>query len=457
MATSAALAAVLGFAYDSPTTEFPVRSGPGTNFDTAPFRAQKGWRDLQILDVQPDSQNTPNDNDPSQVYQWFKCTFPNGQIGWLRSHVVGIYGDCKLWGYEVYTTPTYAYTLRRMLVQAAQAESTNIAQAAAAAQSAQLTIAPPTKSDPAPKTSSAADALIAAAAQVKKESAAEVAPRSVAQPARPSGEALARIKAKTSARTRSGPATTFPEVVFIERHTRVPILEVQREKSGQQYRWFRIKFQGQSAWIREDLVTCEGDTTALGLPTDLYPAPMKENYWWVRGFNMPPNIDANLVQHDGWDLGALEGEPIYCGPNGGLVVKSFQCAKCTPERPSTLMNGYSLGDPSIFQDEGWGFGYGNYIIVRYLNEQLPQSTRDELARRNFPGGHLYVMYAHLQKRMAEAGMELAGGQQFATCGNTGNSEAAHIHLEVRASREANFPGWANIRSGLMDAVVLFQR
>ncbi len=241
------------------------------------------------------------------------------------------------------------------------------------------------------------------------------------------------------------------------RHGRYPIIQVQRESAGQQYRWFQVNNNGQLLWIREDLVSHDGDTSAFGLPTDLYPSPMKENYWWVRGYNMPPNMDTALPQHDGWDQGAATGEPIYCGPNGGLVVKSFQCAKCTPDRPNTLSQGFSLGDSRIFNDPGWGNGYGNYIIVRYTNDQLPQSTRNVIASRGFPGGTIFVMYAHLHERMASEGMPLAPGQQIGTCGNTGNSEATHIHLEIRASRTADFTGWFNVRSGVMDAVVLFKR
>jgi len=72
------------------------------------------------------------------------------------------------------------------------------------------------------------------------------------------------------------------------------------KNANQHYRWFQVSSGGQSVWIREDLVTYDGETTAFGLPTDLYPAPMKDNYWWVRGFNEPPNMDQSLVDHDGW-------------------------------------------------------------------------------------------------------------------------------------------------------------
>ena len=101
--------------------------------------------------------------------------------------------------------------------------------------------------------------------------------------------------------------------------------------------------------------------------------------------------------------------------------------------------------------------YGNYVIVRYTNDQLPQSTRDLLTSKGFAGGAIFVMYAHLDKRLVQQGAILTPGQQIGTCGNTGNSEAPHLHLEIRAAKDPNFVHWANIRSGVMDAVVLFKR
>jgi hypothetical protein len=88
-----------------------VRSGPGTTYDLMPFKAKKGLDKLEVLDVQPDSQNTQSPF--GRVYQWFQLRFPDGQTGWLRGHVVGIYGDFSAYGYGVINTPAHAYTLVR--------------------------------------------------------------------------------------------------------------------------------------------------------------------------------------------------------------------------------------------------------------------------------------------------------------------------------------------------------
>ena len=60
-------------------------------------------------------------------------------------------------------------------------------------------------------------------------------------------------------------------------------------------------------------------------------------------------------------------------------------------------------------------------------------------------------------RGVEAGVVLEPGQEFAACGNTGNSSGPHVHLELRASGSASFPGWAQIASGLIDPLVMFER
>ena len=49
------VATVSGLIYQSSMTQFTVRTGPGTNFSQAPFKARIGMADLPVLDIQPDS------------------------------------------------------------------------------------------------------------------------------------------------------------------------------------------------------------------------------------------------------------------------------------------------------------------------------------------------------------------------------------------------------------------
>lgn len=432
---------------DIPTVrEINIRSGPNSGYDLL-FKSPVGTADLLVLDVRVDDKGA---NLQGKTYQWFRLQFSNGQTGWARDDLLEISGDATAFGYGVLSTRTFAFALTRQFQPALPVEPPA------------PVMMPAAPVAPTPTMPAAPAAPVAPAAPLPTTPAAPAVPVPAAPPmAAPTpstGVPTAIIKTQGAANTRFGPGSSFQRTgITLPRHNRYPIVEVQREPAGQNYRWFKVNNGGQMLWIREDLVTYDGDTAALGLPSDLYPSPMKENYWWVRGYNMPPNLDTSLVQHDGWDQGAATGEPMFGGPRGGLVVKSFQCPRCTPEKPSTLMNGFSLGDSSIFSDPGWGNGYGTHMIVRYSNDQLPESTRNLLATRGFPGGTLFVMYAHLQMRLLDAGATVSAGQQIATCGNTGNSEATHLHLEIRASRDPNFTHWANIKSGVMDPVVLFRR
>jgi hypothetical protein len=466
-----------------------VRTGPSTNYDPPMFEIAVGTPNLPVLEVRPDEQGT---NSQGRTYQWFRLQFPTGQIGWTRDDLLTLSGDGSAFGYGVITIPTVAGNLIRSFVPnvpAAPIAPVGVVPAAPAAPVPAAPTLPSTPTQPvAPVTvmpvtppAPAAPAptvvvipvvipVTTTAPAPAPQPVAPVAPAPVAPapaapapvapvPAPPSNQPTAIAKTMGAAPTRTGPSTTFARTsVLLNRNGRYPIMQIQRENANQHYRWFQVNASGQSVWIREDLVTYDGETSALGLPTDLYPSPMKDNYWWVRGFNEPPNMDQSLVAHDGWDLGAATGEPIYCGPNGGLVVKTNICAKCTPDKPNAASSGFDIGDPAIVNDPGWGYGYGTYVIVWYTSAQLPPSTRTLLASRGFgDSASVGVMYAHLAQKIVNDGQVLTPGQQIGMCGNTGNSEATHLHLESRASKSSQFIGWANIRSGVMDDVALFKR
>jgi hypothetical protein len=378
----------------------------------------------------------------------------------MRGHVVGIQGDFSAYGYGVVKELTHAYTLVRDMT-------------------AVKTSTEPVASSKTDTTTMRAINPLAAAAQAQREAQATeksdaVNPmrENLAKPEtttpitkeaetkfkKPDGPATAIVNTQSAANTRSGPSTVgFDRVVAIPRGTRLVILEAQTENRAQRLRWFKVNHQGQQVWLREDLCTTDGDTESLSIAWDAYPAPMGDNRWWVRDFNLQPNFDDSTFEHWGWDLGAPAGEPIRCGPFGGVVVASFECAKCTPARPSTVMNGLRLGDTSVLSDPGWGFGYGHYVIVGYSHDLLPPSTQALLAQKGYPGGSIFVMHAHLQERTVSEGQRLNEAATIGLCGNSGNSEATHLHLEVRASKSDQFAGWAALRQGLMTPGVLFKR
>ncbi|GAB4516998.1 MAG: hypothetical protein OHK0046_23180 [Anaerolineae bacterium] len=434
-------ASVLGFAYESSVVEFPVRTGPGTTFAKAPFTIMKGTANLPVLDVQPDSQGEKSDF--GYVYQWFHLQFPDGQTGWMRGHVIGLQGDFTAFGYGHVTEMKHAYLMVRDMEKAA-------AVAAAKAQQQKQ------QDDPAKIEKTAATATTTTTTSTNTEQVAPIMTKQ-AGIARPTGAPTAMVKTAASAYVRNAPSTVGTQRLFtIPRNVGVPILQIATEESSRHFRWYKVAYQNQEAWIREDLVTYDGDTEAIGLPWDLYPAPMDER-WWVRDYNRQPLFDPNTWEHAGWDYGAKEGELIRCGPLGGTVVKVVDCTKCTPDKPSTVSQGLGLNDSSVFTDEGWGDGYGTYVIVRYTNDQLPDSTKTSISTMGYPGGSVFVLYGHLRDRKVIEGQTLEPHQVIGSCGNTGNSEAPHLHLEVRVSPTDQWNNWYFIRGGLTSPVILFKR
>lgn len=410
-----AVAHVTGLDYESIVVEFNVRPEPGTAPSVVLFKSRKGQTNLVILDVQPDNQNTKAPN--GQVYQWFKLRFPDGREGWLRSHVLTIQGDLTAFGYGLIDRPTYAYTLTRVTPTAP----------------APIPVVTPTP-DPIPP-------------------APTPAPPPMPEPETPRAGLRGIVKAMAGARLRIAPVTGS-EVTIIPTGAQVTVIEIQTV-FGEMYRWVHLEFQGRRGWMREDLLDIHEDTTeADHVPytsRELYPVPM-QRYRFVRGYEGP------LPLHNGIDYGGDTGEPVIAGPVGGLCVASEECIRCNvPGKPSTFLQGLGLGNAAVFSDKGWNFGYGHYVIMRYLNHQLPMLTRQTLASMGLNDAHIYAMYAHLSSRQATAGETIEASQVIGACGDTGNSRGPHVHLELRASTSPHFTSWAALARGLIDPLLMFKR
>lgn len=449
-----ATATVLGLAYESPISQFPVRTGPGTNFDKAPFTISKGTT-AEVLKVDEDSQDTQSDF--GRIYSWFELKFADGQTGWMRGHVVGIQGDFSAFGYGHVAEMTHAYKLSRDMSVAMPEVATEVSAPAAATEvstpSASSEVSAPDASSEvsAPDTSSEVSAPAAppppAAAKKGRRTAKPTAAPSLIIQRRP-GSAL---------NARNAPAGA--NILFrVPAKAEVKLLDVARDTSPRQFRWFKVDYNGQQAWVREDYTRWQGDTESLGLPWDLYPAPLKDASWWVRDFNYPPKQDTSTWEHHGWDYGCETGDPMFAGPNGGKVVQVQPCTKCSAARPSTVLNGLQLGDTRTFTDPGWGFGYGNFVVIEYAWDQLPASTQEWMNGNGYGEGAMYALYGHMASYSVSVGDELAGGEHFGAGGNTGNSEAPHLHLELRAGKKGHtYNGWAGLKSGLITPGVLFSR
>ncbi len=410
MIRQAFTAAIVGIIGNTAVTEINVRSGPGTN-NAIVLKSPVGQSGLVVTDVQPDAEGKTFSG---KTYQWMKLSFPGGQAGWARDDLLEVVGDGTAFGYGMIATPTHAFALNRVTV-------------AVAAGPVPVTPAP---SAPAPAPAPAIPAP-----------AVPLAPAS--------GVCTAFVIMRDGANARSGPSTSHAQVMRVPRDARFQVMQVKPEDGTGAYKWVNGTYQGQNIWMREDLLYYEGDIEAFGLgKADVYPASMK-NRWWVRGFT-------GLDGHWGWDWGALTGEPVWTPPVETLVIHSVECQKCAGGK-SFKSYGLPLSHPGALNDPNWNFGYGHYVIVRCLHDTLPNSTKAWLAQNGRAGMHLFVMYAHLHSRSVHAGQTLPPSAQVGTCGDTGNSEAAHLHLEVRGSKNPTETNWAAMKAHLLDPTILFGR
>lgn len=83
------------------------------------------------------------------------------------------------------------------------------------------------------------------------------------------------------------------------------------------------------------------------------------------------------------------------------------------------------------------FPYGNLVMVETPGSWLPKSWLDALGMSREHS--LYLLYAHLQEKpLVKMGEELDGCQPIGKVGSSGNTEAAHLHLETRIGPSGSF-------------------
>jgi uncharacterized protein YraI len=407
--------------------EVNVRSGPGTNKDML-FKASVGTKNLNVLDVKADDEGREQGG---KIFQWFKLALPQGE-GWVRDDLITMQGDGTKFGYIKILQPVMAFNLRRKEVAAiAEGDST----ADTPVDTPVDTPAPPPTPDeieppPAPDT----------------------------EPAAPhTGPAMGTCMGASGMSVRSAPTTAGNNRIGrLQRKQTVEIIGSAKGQDDPSFIWAKVKFDGKEGWCRSDYLRLSGSFEQFNLGhEDRYPSPAPESTW-SRGWD-PDGSRFKTGKHDGWDHAGNTGAPLLAGPQGGHVVLKMFCQRCGDQGFSVTQRGFSVGSSQVFNDRGWNFGYGHYVIVRYLHEQLPKSTQEELAERGFPNAHLFVMYSHMHDMFVETGDTLTPNQQIGTMGNSGNSTGTHLHLEVRAGTNADEKNWWKLKSGLMTPEVLFLR
>lgn len=164
----------------------------------------------------------------------------------------------------------------------------------------------------------------------------------------------------------------------------------------------------------------------------LFSSPVRGNYSIGWRYMVPvPYLDGT---HKGVDfLGAI-GLQIVAGGKG-IVHMSEPCEVCTPDRPN--FNSHNLTDAQRTQAfnnlNPWTWGFGNLVIVRYSWNDLPVNARAALTSIGANGWYAYVYYAHLHQIYVGKGQQVTAETIIGTMGNTGNSTAPHLHLEIRAA------------------------
>ncbi|MBP6298449.1 MAG: SH3 domain-containing protein [Anaerolineae bacterium] len=409
------LATILGNPEFPSIREVNVRSGPAITRELL-FKIPLGAKSL----VKACATDADGSAKTGKLYTWLHLDFQDGRTGWVRDDLIEVEGDGAEFGYGFVPQRQQAFKLVRTVV--IDTPVTPPDPAATPVTPTPVVIVPPV-TPPTPDTIATASAAI--------------------------------TMGRDGVNVRRGPGTSHEAVTRFPHRTRCEILGAKPEDNrASRFKWVQVRANNTSGWVREDYLRYEGDVSGFGLAfADAYPSPI-QNSFWVRDWNTDPNYTAI---HYGWDLGAATGEPIFAGPGGGLVIQVNRCTLCTPDRPSVLQNGLRLNDPGVLQNPAWGYGYGNYVVVRYLYDLLPASTKAELARRNLPNYHLFTIYAHLNTIEVSQGQTVEPNQRIATCGNSGNSEAAHLHLEIRAWNNAAETSTGRMISNRMDPVVLFRR
>lgn len=254
---------------------------------------------------------------------------------------------------------------------------------------------------------------------------------------------------------RSGPGVNNGQIGTLGYKEKATMLEIANDQSNNGFKWIKMRAtSGAEGWVREDMVRLTGDVSAFGYATDLYPNPAVESSW-VRGWD-PTGSLYGTGKHDGWDHAGAIGASLTGGPFGGFVMRDAYCSKCGESGTSAVDAGYPLGDSRVLNDQGWNFGYGHFVIVRYDHSILPNTTKNFLAGKGWGGMHAFVMLAHLSKIILKGGSSVSAGQEIAKLGNSGQSSGAHLHLELRFGADPNAQ-WATMKPQLVSPEYLFYR
>lgn len=230
---------------------------------------------------------------------------------------------------------------------------------------------------------------------------------------------------------RIGPGLNFLPLATTRGGLVFPVVgATSRDSDG--YRWINIKVGPRTGWIRNDLVTLTQQCTGFSFfdDDDIKPTPA-----------LPPTekFDAPVTgvisqgyhsSHRALDVVVDEGTPIRAATDG-VVIRLVRCTSCGEYGRE---NFYPCPD-WLFRSEAWGFGYGNFLIVRHQYNAVPPEVREAMDNNDLTNAFAYVLYAHLSQLNAALGQIVQQGQLLGATGNTGCSSAAHLHFELKIGND----------------------
>lgn len=225
---------------------------------------------------------------------------------------------------------------------------------------------------------------------------------------------------------RSGPRLSFSTEVKARGGVTFELVGAS-EADEDGFRWFQLKIGQRTGWIRSDLLEVSPDCLRLSYITedDITPEapPAPDGVF-------PRPSDAIITQgyhsgHKGIDLGTSMRTPIRAATDG-VIIRAVNCVNCSDARPNIFPCG-----SSIYRSEAWGYGYGNFCVIRHDYAVVPPPLRAQMDRLNLTGGFVYVLYAHFSRLNVRLGEQVSGGHVLGLTGNHGCSTGPHLHFEVR--------------------------
>jgi murein DD-endopeptidase MepM/ murein hydrolase activator NlpD len=131
-----------------------------------------------------------------------------------------------------------------------------------------------------------------------------------------------------------------------------------------------------------------------------------------------------VCYHVGTDYSVQSGSKLYASSNGSVIIAD----PCSAE--NCVYEGNS-SSPDVNR------GYGSVLVIEYQYHDIPNVIQAELGLK--PGDSAYFVYGHLQEINVDTGEHVRRDQVIGLTGDTGNSTAPHLHLEIRTGPSGYIP------------------